>query len=72
MRKRVLRKINSWPQEKVKAANIGLMTAAVVLIFGSYLTMGNIQTVILENAGDRDATGYIEDFNGDGCARIPT
>ncbi len=35
-------------------------------MFGAFFTMGNIQSVIIENAKDRDASGYVEDFNGDG------
>ncbi len=49
-----------------KDTNIALMSASYFLVFGAFFTMGNIQTVIIENAKDRDATGYVPGFDGDG------
>ena len=42
------------------------MGLSFFMVFGSFFTMGNIQTVIIENAKDRDANGYVPGFDGDG------
>ncbi len=60
------KRIAEASERRRKDVNIVLMSVSYFLVFGAFFTMGNIQTVIIENAKDRDATGYVPGFDGDG------
>ena len=46
--------------------NVFLLGTSFFLIFVAFNTMGNVQTVILDNAKDPESTGFVAGFEGEG------
>ena len=57
-------------ESTVKIWNVFFMGLAFMLVFAAFNTMGNVQTVILESATNRNSTGYEPGFSGNGFTSL--
>lgn len=56
-------------EQRKKDLNVFLLGLAFLLLFTAFQTMGNVQTVIIENAKNESSLGYVENYKGDGFWR---
>ena len=57
-------------EKTVKNFNVGLLGLAFLLIITGFLTMSNVQPVILDSARNETSDGFVPGFSGDGFVSV--
>ena len=53
-------------EERVKNLNVGLLGISFLFVMTGFLTMSNIQPIVLDSARNETSDGFVPGFNGDG------
>ena len=53
-------------EETVKNLNVGLLGISFLFVMTGFLTMSNIQPIVLDSARNETSDGFVPGFNGDG------